>query len=53
MVQAFEDATANPFTNLIIDLKPKTPDLLRFRSNVLPDEGDQFGPVQLAHVYAL
>jgi len=53
MVQAFEDATSKPFTNLIVDLKPDTPDLLRFRTNVLPDEGEQFGPVRLAHVYAI
>ena len=53
MVHAFEDATSKPFSNLIVDCKPDTPDILRFRSNVLPDEGEQFGVAKLAHVYAI
>ena len=46
---AFEDATSNPFSNLIIDFKPGTPDILRFRSNILPDEGELLGMVKLAY----
>ena len=53
MVQVFEDAMAKPFTNLIIDLKTDTTDLVKFRSNVLLDESEPFGRVHLAHVYAL
>lgn len=53
MVQAFDDATSKPFSNLIIDCRPDTPDLLRLRTNVLPGEGKPFGSVNLAHVYAI
>ena len=39
-VQAFEDtyrhATQNPFSYLMVDLKPDTPERLRVRANVLP-----------------
>ena len=51
MIQAFEDATSKPFSNLIVDCKPDTPDTLRLRSNVLPDEGLPFGAARLAHAY--
>ena len=53
MVRAFEDATAKPFSNLIVDCKPDTPDILRFKSNILPNEGESFGVANLAHVYAI
>lgn len=53
MIEAFEDATAKPFSNLIVDCKPDTPDLLRLRSNVLPGEGIPFGVDNLAHVYVI
>lgn len=36
--EAFEDATSTPFSYLLIDMKPDTPDELRLRSKVLPDE---------------
>lgn len=51
MVRAFENATEKPFSYIVIDLKPDTPQCLRLRSNVLPDEGVVFGGVQLAHCY--
>jgi hypothetical protein len=38
MVEAFKDATAKPFSYLLIDLKPDTEDKLRLRSGVFPDE---------------
>ena len=53
MVKAFEDATSVPFSNLIVDFKPDTPDIMRFRSNILPDEGKPFRGVNLAHVYII
>lgn len=53
MIKAFEDATSKPFSNLIVDCRPDTPELLRCRSNILPDEGEPFGPDRLAHAYAL
>jgi hypothetical protein len=36
--QAFEDATSIPHGYLILDLKAETPDKLRMRSNIFPDE---------------
>ena len=50
---AFEDATAKPFSNMIIDFRPDTPDILRFKSNILPDEGMPFQSAHLAHVYSI
>ena len=35
--QAYRDATKEPFTHLMIDLRSHTPDTLRYRSNVLED----------------
>ena len=51
--KAFEDATLKPYSNMILDFRPDTPDLLRFRSNILPHEGEPFGSVKLAHVYII
>ena len=51
MVHAFENATEKPFSYMVIDLKPDTPQCLRLRSNVLPDEGIAFRGVQLSHCY--
>ena len=53
MMKAFEDATSQPFSNLIVDCKPDTPDMLRLRSNILPDEGKPFGVAKLAHAYII
>ena len=53
MVAAFDNATSQPFSNLIVDCRPDTPDILRLRSNILPQEGLPFGVDHLAHVYAL
>lgn len=38
MREAFEDATKEPYTYLMVDLKPNTPECLRLRANVLPGE---------------
>lgn len=38
MIEAFNDATSKPFGYLLIDLKPQTPEQLRLRTNIFPDE---------------
>ena len=38
LVEAFADATKNPFGYLLIDLKPDTDDKLRIRTNIFDDE---------------
>ena len=37
-IEAYEDATSNPYTYLVIDLKPATSDKMRLRSGVFPDD---------------
>jgi hypothetical protein len=36
--EAFADATARPYGYLLLDLKPDTPEQLRMRTNIFPDE---------------
>lgn len=51
-VDAYKHATLNPFSYLMVDLKPDTPERLRVRANVLPNEGEPFiGDVRLSHCY--
>lgn len=38
MREAFADATATPYSYLLIDLKPTTPEDLRLRTNIFPGE---------------
>ena len=38
MIEAYKDATSNPYTYLVIDLKPATDDKMRLRSGVFPDD---------------
>ena len=38
MQEAFKDATSGPYGYLLIDLKQETPEHLRLRTNVFPDE---------------
>ena len=38
MMEAFKDATTEPFSYLFIDLKPDTEERLRLRANIFPDE---------------
>ena len=49
--EAFADATASPYGYLLIDLKQKTPDDMRLRLSVLPDDAHQW--VYLPKVSAL
>jgi len=37
-VQSFKDATEQPFSYMVVDLKPDTPDEQRLRSGIFPDE---------------
>ena len=39
MREAYEDATKIPYGYLFIDLKPSTPNELRLRARIFPDEG--------------
>ena len=40
--QAYRSATGDPFSHLFIDMRSDTPDALRYRSNVLENDGEQF-----------
>lgn len=44
MVAAYEDATRAPYGYLFIDLKSHTPDMLRLRSCILPNHGEEMLP---------
>ena len=48
MIHAFNDATSTPHEYLLVDLKPNTPDYLRFRTQFFQNwfnKSDQQGPV--------
>ena len=45
MVEAFRDATREPYGYLLIDLKPETDDRYRFRTNIFPDDERQYAYV--------
>jgi len=38
LTEAFKDATAEPFTYLLLDLKPDTNEKMRVRANIFPGE---------------
>src|SRR5215469_5419907 len=38
MIESYEDATADPYSYLVVDLKPTTNDKTRLRSGVFPDD---------------
>ena len=38
MIESYRDATAAPFSYLLVDLKPDTDDKVRLRSNIFPGE---------------
>jgi hypothetical protein len=38
MIEAFKDATSQPYSYLLIDLKPDTEEKYRLRANIFPDE---------------
>ena len=45
VVEAFRDATREPYGYLLIDLKPETSDRYRFRTNIFPDDERQYAYV--------
>lgn len=51
IVEAYQDATATPYTYLLIDLHPQTPDYLRLRAEILPGEGDEAYGCRLSTAY--
>ena len=53
MIKAYVLATRDPYTYLLIDLRPCTPDHVRLRSRVLPDEGPTFDTINLTKIYPL
>ena len=53
MIKAYSSATRDPYTYLLIDLRPCTPDHVRLRSHVLPHEGPTFGAIKLTKTYPL
>ena len=53
LVQSYEDATCRPYKYLLMDLRADTPDKLRFRADVLPDEGYDLGGHKLTRCYTV
>jgi len=51
IVAAYQDATKEPFSYLLIDMHPQTPDHLRLRARVLPREGDELLGCRLSVAY--
>ena len=45
VVEAFRDATREPYGYLLIDPKPETDDRYRFRTNIFPDDERQYAYV--------
>lgn len=45
LLEAFEDATKEPYGYLLIDLKPETDEKYRIRTNIFPDDERQFAYV--------
>ena len=39
LMEAYSKATRTPFSYLVLDLHPETPEAMRFRSHILPGEG--------------
>ena len=39
LMEAYSNATRTPFSYLVLDLHPETPEAMRFRSHILPGEG--------------
>lgn len=53
MIDAYQDATSQPYGYLVVDMKPDTPACLRLRSNVLDQEGKMFKGTHLTHCYVI
>jgi len=49
--EIYRDATVNPYSYLLVDLHPLTPDALRFRTNLFGENGDsnQFAYIKRNH----
>jgi hypothetical protein len=45
VLEAFEDATKEPYGYLLIDLKPETDEKYRIRTNIFPDDDRQYAYV--------
>jgi hypothetical protein len=45
VVEAYEDATKEPYGYLLIDLKPETDDSYRIRTRIFPDDDRQYAYV--------
>jgi hypothetical protein len=45
VVEAYEDATKEPYGYLLIDLKPETHDAYRIRTRIFPDDDIQYAYV--------
>lgn len=41
LIDAYLDATKNPFSYLIVDLNQKTPNHLRYRTNIFNEKNSQ------------
>ena len=53
LIKAYADATRKPYTYLLIDLLPTTPDSVRLRAEILPHEGHVVSGVPLTKSYPL
>lgn len=53
MVVAYDDATRDPYSYLMIDLRPDTGDALRLRTHILPGEGFNFEGRCLTRCYKI
>jgi hypothetical protein len=45
VVEAYKDATKNPYGYLLIDLRPETDESYRIRTNIFPDDDRQYAYV--------
>lgn len=53
MMDAYQEATSQPFGYLVVDMRPDTPACIRLRSNVLQHEGKMFQGAHLTHCYVI
>jgi len=53
MLEAYGDATSDPYSYLMLDLKADTPEALRLRTHILPMEGVTFDGHALTRCYKI
>ena len=41
LIQSYQEATKTPYSYIVLDFKPSTPDIVRIRSRILPSEKPQ------------